>query len=364
MKRPVVAVLIKGLGIGGAEKLVAESARHWDRSSFDYRVAYILPWKDQLVAEMRALDVPVACIGTPRGMSLRTTFRLRRQMSDWEAQLIHAHLPISGVLARLVAAQPVVYTEHNLVTSYRLPTRLANRLTYGHNRAVTAVSGAVAAGIARYPGPEVEVVSNGVAVTIDPAAAREVRRELGVGSDQPLVVHVGNIRPGKGHDTLVDATAALLRHRPDVTVVSVGGEKYSGSLEKLRIRAREAGLEGALRFLGPRRDALAFIAAADVYVNPSEVEGLPVTILEAMALGRPVVATAVGGVPELLEDGENGMVVPPGSPDALAEVIHTILESPDMQSHLGRSGAATVTAEYGLEPMVRAFEDIYRRVLA
>lgn len=359
-----MAVLIKGLGIGGAEKLVAESARHWDRSSFDYRVAYILPWKDQLVAELRALDVPVTCIGTPRGMGLRTIFRLRRQISDWKAQLIHAHLPMSGILARLVVPQPVVYTEHNLVTSYRLPTRLANRLTYGHNRAVTAVSAAVAAGVTRYSGPEVEVVTNGVAVTVDASAAREVRRELGVGSDRPLVVHVGNVRPGKGHDILVDATAALLRHRPDVIVVSVGGEKYSGSLEKLRIRAREAGLEGALRFLGPRRDALAFIAAADVYVNPSEVEGLPVTILEAMALGRPVVATAVGGVPELLKDGENGIVVPPRCPDALADVIHEILESPGMQAHLGRAAAATVSAEYGLEPMVREFEAIYRRVLA
>lgn len=359
-----MAVLIKGLGIGGAEKLIVESARHWDRSSFDYRVAYILPWKDQLVAEMRALDVPVACIGTPRGLGLRTIIRLRRQIRDWNAHLIHAHLPMSGILARLVVTQPVVYTEHNLVTSYRLPTRLANRLTYGRNRAVTAVSAAVAAGVAGHPGPEVEIVSNGVAVTVDPAAAREVRRELGIGSDRPLIVHVGNVRPGKGHDTLVDATAALLRRRPDVTVVSVGGEKYSGSLDMLRIRAREAGLEGALRFLGPRRDALAFIAAADVYVNPSEVEGLPVTILEAMALGRPVVATAVGGVPELVEDRENGMVVPPGSPDALAEVIHELLESPGMQAHLGRAAAATVTAEYGLEPMVRAFEDIYRRVLA
>lgn len=364
MTRPVVAVVIKGLGLGGAEKLIAESARYWDRSCFDYRVAYFLPWKDQLVADMRALDIPVACIGPARGVRLRTISRLRRQFRDWEVQLVHAHLPMSGILARLVVSQPVVYTEHNLVTSYRFSTRLANRLTYGRNRAVTAVSPAVAAGVAGYPGPRVEVVANGVAVRVAPTAAREVRRELGIEPDSPLVVHVGNIRPGKGHDILVDATAALLRDRPDVTVVSVGGEKYSGDLARLHTRVRDAELEGALRFLGPRRDALAFIAAADVYVNPSEVEGLPVAILEAMALGRPVVATGVGGVPELLTDGENGVLVPAGYPKALAEAINELLGSPRMQAQMGKSAAATVAAGYGLEPMVRAFEDIYRRVLA
>ncbi len=361
--RPVVVVVVKGLGIGGAEKLISEGARHWDRSAFDYRVAYVLPWKDQLVADLEALDVPVTCVGSPRGLTPRAALALRRALKVWNTALVHAHLPTAGVLARLVTPRPVVYTEHNLVWSYRAPTRLFNRLTYGRNAAVTAVSDAVAATVASYPGPAVEVVPNGVSVAVEPAARDGARLELGLGADDSLVVHVGNIRPGKGHDMLIEFAGALLAHRPKATVVSVGGEKYPGGLDQLRSAAEEAGLNGRLRFLGRRSDALSFIAAADVYVNPADFEGLPVTILEAMALGRPVVATAVGGVPALISDGVNGRLVPPRSPRALVDAVADLLDDPGTAGRIGAAGADTVAAEYGLESMVRAFEDIYRSVL-
>lgn len=363
MNRPVVTVLVKGLGIGGAEKLISEGARYWSRDAFDYRVAYILPWKNQLVDELTELDVPVTCIGSSRGMTPGSMPRLRRLVRAPGPGLIHAHLPWAAILARVVSPKPVVYTEHNLPSAYRYPTRLANRLTYWRNHAVTAVSPAVAARVRRYPGPRVEVVPNGVSVAVSDSSANEVRRELGLTPSQPLVVHVGNIRPGKGHEVLVRTSAALAQTRSDVTVVSVGGEKYPGGLERLKSHVAQQGLNGTLRFIGPRRDALSFIAAADVYVNPADVEGLPVTILEAMALGRPVVATSVGGVASLIQNGANGFLIPPGSPAALAEAITALLDDPATRRRVGAAGAATVAANYNLESMVRAFEDIYRRVL-
>ena len=362
-RRPVVVILIKGLGIGGAEKLISEGARVWDRSSFDYRVAYALPWKDQLVGEIERLSVPVRCIGTRHGVTPSVFPRFRRLLAEWRADLVHAHLPVAGILARIASKVPVVYTEHNLAWSYRLPTRTMNRLTYRRNDAVTAVSQAVADTISGYPGPPAAVVTNGVAVAVDSRARSRARSELGLKDDDPLVVHVGNIRPGKGHDVLVDA-AALLRHRGiGVSVVSIGVEKNEGDLRRLQNRVSEAGLDGRVRFLGRRPDALAFIAAADVYVNPAEIEGLPVTILEAMALGRPVVATAVGGIPAVVRDGITGLTVGPGRPDKLADAIATLLDQPGEAHRLAEAGSRLVVAEYGLEPMVRAFEAIYRQVL-
>jgi glycosyltransferase involved in cell wall biosynthesis len=363
-QRPVVLVVIKGLGIGGAEKLISEGARHWDRSRFDYRVAYVLPWKDQLVAELETLGTPVDCLGTRRGLTPTVAWRLRRLIRDSGAGLVHAHLPTAGILARVVSSVPVIYTEHNLAHSYRWATRVANRLTYRRNRAVTAVSEAVAATVAGYAGPEVEVVPNGVAVAVDSEASSRARDELGLGPDDPLVVHVGNIRPGKGHDLLIEATATLVEHRPDVMVVSIGGEKYPGSLDRLRKAASNRGLNGRLKFLGRRPDALAFIGAADVYVNPAEIEGLPVTILEAMASGRPVVATAAGGVPSVVRDKETGLLVEPGDAAALARGIERLLADQRLASGLAEAGASLVARDYGLEPMIRAFEDIYRRVLS
>lgn len=363
-RRPVVAVVIKGLGIGGAEKLISEGARHWDRTAFDYRVAYVLPWKDQLVGDLEARDVPVVCVGGSRGFFPVVVVNLRRLLREWNTNLVHAHLPSAGILARMVSPVPVVYTEHNMAFSYRASTRLLNRLTYARNAAITAVSEAVAESVSDYPGPGVETVPNGVALVDDPVAASRARDELDLSLDDELVVHVGNIRPGKGHDMLIDATTELLRLRANVTVVSVGGEKYSGDLERLRQKTRDAGIQNRLRFLGRRPDALSFILAADVYVNPAEFEGLPVTILEAMAAGRPVVATAVGGVPSVVQDRRNGRLVPAGSPQALANAIAEVLSSPEQAQRMGRAAAETVVEEYGLEPMIRRFEDIYRRLLS
>ena len=362
-RRPVVVVVVKGLGIGGAEKLISEGARFWDRDGFDYRVAYFLPWKDQLVADLEGLEVPVRCIGSTRGATPSTLFRLSRLLDEWQADLVHAHLPVAGIFARIASRVPVIYTEHNLAWSYRLLTRTVNRWTYRRNRAVTAVSNAVADTISEYPGPTASVVVNGVEVAVDPDARFRARAELGLEDGDPLVVHVGNIRPGKGHDVLVDAAALLRARGVIVTVVSIGVEKNAGDLRRVRARVTEAGLDGCFRFLGRRPDALAFVAAADVYVNPAEIEGLPVTILEAMALGRPVVATAVGGVPAVVKNGVTGLAVEPARPDRLADAIERLLEHPADAHRMAEAGSRLVAEEYGLERMVRAFENLYRAIL-
>ncbi len=363
MPAPVVLVLIKGLGIGGAERLISEGARFWDRHAFDYRVAYLLPWKDQLVSDLEALDVPVRCLSGGHGLGPSSGLRVRRHISDTGASLVHAHLPSAGIIARTASPVPVVYTEHNLAHSYRAVTRFANRLTYRRNRAVTAVSEAVADTVRGYPGPPVEIVPNGVTVGTVPERSAAVRTELGMGPDQPLVVHVGNIRPGKGHDLLMEAAERLAVTRPDAVVVSIGGEKHPGDLDRLRDRMVARGLDGRLRFLGRRTDALAFIAAADVYVNPAAVEGLPVTILEALALRRPVVATAVGGVPSVIVNEKTGLLVEPGDATGLAAGIERLLTDHRLASDVAAAGSELVDREYGLERMIRTYEDIYRRVL-
>jgi glycosyltransferase involved in cell wall biosynthesis len=357
-----VLVLIKGLGMGGAEQLIVESARVWDRHSFEHRVAYVLPWKDQLVPALRAEGIGVECIGGTRGgMGPRTWLRLRRLVAEFDPAVVHAHLPSTGILARLVGGRPVVYTEHNVASSYRFPTATLNRLTYGRNAAVGAVSQAVAESLTGFPGAAATVIPNGVAVDADPAAVAAVRTELGIPAERPLVVHVGNIRPHKGHATLVAATRELIGRIPDVLVVSVGGEKNPGDLARMESLAAEAGVTDHIRFLGRRDDARSFIAAADLFVNPADVEGLPLVVLEALALGRPVVATAVGGVPSVVIDGETGRLVPPGQPSALAATVADLLSDPGAPE-MAAAGAARVRRQFGAEAMVRAYEDIYRRV--
>lgn len=360
--KPTVLVLIKGLGIGGAEKLISDGAEFWDRERFDYRVAFVLPWKDQVVPDLEALGIPVRCIGGAKGMSPAVPGRLRATVAEWGVDLVHAHLPTTGILGRVSGGVPVVYTEHNVVGSYRRPTRLVNRLTYGRNAAVIAVSNAVADSLGGHPGPVVEVIENGVSARRDPQAAAAARAELGVGDDRTLIVHVGNIRPHKGHANLTAAVARLAVTHPDVLVASIGGEKEEGDLARVRQGAVNAGVTEHLRFLGRRPDARAFTEAADIYVNPADFEGLPVSILEAMALERPIVATEVGGVPSIIREG-TGVLVPPKDPAALATAIAGLIDDPARAAVLGKGARELVEQDFGLEQMIRRTEAVYDRVL-
>ncbi|HJQ91911.1 MAG TPA: glycosyltransferase [Acidimicrobiia bacterium] len=352
-----VLVLIKGLGLGGAEILVAEAAPLWDRSRFEYRVAYMLPWKDQLVAALHDAEVPVDALDWRRPPGLRAAVRLRRLARRWQPDIVHSHLPAAGLLARLsLRDRTHVYTEHNLVTSYRPITRLLNRATYARNRAVIAVSQAVADDITGHSGPLVRVIPNGVSMAS--ALDGGARAELGLGSGDRLVVHVGNIRPHKGHATLVAAARLLVNWHPNVTVVSVGGEKHAGDLKRMRKLAADSGLGDHMRFLGRRSDARSFLAAADVVVNPADVEGLPVSLLEALALARPVVATAVGGVPTVIRHEVTGLLVRPGEPVELASALERALTAPDA-AYWGQEGARLVNRDFGLDRMVRQYESLY-----
>lgn len=356
-------VAIKGLGIGGAERLISEGARFWDRSSFDYHVVYALPWKDQLVPDLERLRVPTHSIGGRRGMTPLSMGSLRELIRELGADLVHAHLPMMGVLTRVGSPVPVVYTEHNLTGSYRFASRMLNRFTYGRNSAVAAVSHEVAASLAGYPGPEPVVIPNGVRCEVSDAEAASARVELGLTETDPLVVHVGNIRPHKGHETLIDTAALIATRAPKVRIVSIGGEKHPGDLERVRKRASERGVGDSLVFMGRRPDAPRFIAAADVFVNPSDVEGLPVTVLEAMALGTPVVATAVGGVRSIVAHRSTGLLVDPGDGPALADAVMSVIENPGEARDYARRARKLVDEEYGLERMVRDYEALYRRVL-
>lgn len=361
--RAPVLVAIKGLGIGGAEKLISEAAPLWDRRQFAYHVAYFVPWKDQLVSEVRGHDVPVTFVGGRRGMGPGSAASLRRLSAEIGAALVHVHSPAVAVLARLTLDVPIVYTEHNLASSYRQPTRTLNRLTYARNAAVIAVSEAVADSLGGFPGPAPRVIRNGVSCSVTGDERSAVRHELGITDDRPLIVHVGNIRPHKGHRNLLAAAQLLRETVHDALIVSIGVEKHDGDLDALRREADQSNVSGSVRFLGRRPDARAFLAAADVVVNPSDVEGLPIAVLEAMALARPIAATGVGGVPAVIRDGETGRLVPAADPVALADAIGDLLSDRQLARQLGHAARDLVEQDFSLTAMVRNVEEVYREVL-
>ncbi|OKJ05249.1 glycosyltransferase [Kitasatospora sp. CB01950] len=352
--------LAKGLGRGGAEQLLLNCARHVDRSRFAVEVAYVLPHKDALAPALEAAGVPVHCLGG--APARRWPLRLRALLAERRYDLVHTHMPVPAVAARLLTVgrgTRLVHTEHNLWERYRLPTRWANALTYGRNDAVVAVSHAVAAGIGRRrPGDWLTVVHHGPDLgdaPSGPAARHAARAELGLPDDALVIGTVGNLTAKKDQATLLAAFALLRRAHPNARLVLVG----SGPLEA---RLRQLAGEGVL-FAGSRGDVPALLPGWDVFCLSSRQEGLPVALMEAMTSGLPSVVTRVGGMPEVLDDGAEGRLVPPDDPAQLAAALEELASDAGLRGRMG-AAARERSKSFDVAGAQRAVERVYARVLA
>jgi len=382
--KPKVLVLIKGLGLGGAERLLVDSLPFLDRSRFDYHVAYLLPWKRFLVPELESAGIPVHCLGGMWNSSEGS------QASSWEAvallpqalrrllmlqrrerfDVIQADLPVAGILARVagrLSSVPVVYTEHNLQERYHSVTRWANAATYAWNRRVLAVSGEVAESIGRRGLVErtrVVTLMNGVPVEqvrAEAAQGHDVRRELNIPEDHLVVGTVAVLRSQKRLTDWFQVAARVAAERPHVTFLLVGG----GPLEaEVRTLVESLGLSPRVRMPGFRADGRRLMGTMDVFLMTSEFEGLPIALLEAMTLGKPVVSTRVGGIPEVVETGVTGLLAPVGALDELTSSVTRLLDDASLRTRLGAAGAAKVESEYHVQRRVRAIENLYDEVLA
>lgn len=362
--------LAKGLGLGGTERLMAGSLRHLDASRFQVEVAYVLPWKDALVPAVEAEGVRVHCLGRGRYPVVTSIRRLRRLLRDGAFDIVHTHMPQPAVAARLLLGghrrPALVHTEHNLWERYRWLTRQSNALTYGRNRAVIAVSEAVARSVtprwASMPRP-VEVVLHGVDHTAfaGGAGARSpARARLGIDPDALVVGSVGNFTAKKDQKVLLSAIAHLVPSHPGLRLVLIG----SGPLEKeLRAHAHDLGVGAVVTFTGARQDVPEILPGFDVFALSSRHEGLPIALLEAMASGLPCVATRVGGTPEVVDDGVEGFLVEPGDAALLAGTLGKLLDDPVLRREMGER-ASRRSRQYGLERAVRRTQDIYDEVLA
>ena len=368
--RPIhVLWLIKGLGPGGAEQLLVNQARARDRDGFVVHAAYLVPVKRHLVPALEAEGVGVTALDAPREWDPRWAWRLRTLLQDRSIDVVHVHSPYVAAVARLVVrmlprrSRPaVVYTEHNRWPRHRPLTRWANRLTIGLDDVDLAVSEDVRRSMPARVAARTVVVVHGIDVTRVRARADErpqARAALGVADDELVVGIVANLRREKGYEVLLAAASQVARAHPRsrIHVVAVG----QGPLEPT-LRERVAGdpdLHGRVELLGYQPDALAVAAAFDLFTLASFHEGLPVALMEALALGLPVVATRAGGIPEMVTDGVEGLLVPVGDPVALAEGWLRLERDPELRARLADAASARSDA-FAIEPAVRTIEGHYR----
>jgi glycosyltransferase involved in cell wall biosynthesis len=322
--------VIKGLGPGGAERLLVTLAQVRDRSEIEYEVAYLLSRKQHLVPTLEGSGVATHLVGSGRHGGVLWPRRLRRLIVSGRFDVVHTHSPalasVARLLVRTMRRRPVtVYTEHNHWQAYGQVTRRINKATHGLDDQTYAVSHAVLGSI-EPPSrrADVDVLIHGIdrdeLTSIRPRA--DVRRGLAIPDADRIVITVANIRPQKNYPDLLSAAERVLAERDDVHFVAVG---QGPLLESTRDDVRRRGISDRFQMLGLRDDIFDLLGAADAFVLASVWEGFPIAVMEAMSMGLPCVATRVGGVPDAIDDGVEGLLVEPRDPAGLADALLWLL---------------------------------------
>lgn len=365
-----VVHVIKSLGLGGAERLLVDGARVAPSVGMRHEVVSFLPWKDALIPALEEVGAPVTVI--PRRSSaaiLASSGALARHLRRSGADVVHAHLPIACTVARLasrLAGVPCVTTEHNVIERYHPMTRALALATWPLQRAVVACSDEVKASIERHMphGPPVTVVKNGIAperFVVHADAAGGVRAAQGIAGDAFVVGTVAVHRTQKALDVWLRVAAAVHREIPSARFLVVGDGPLRAALER---QTAELGLLDVVHFPGLQKDPVPWLAAMDVWLSTSVFEGLPLALLEAMAARRAVVATAVGGVPEVIRDGENGRLLRAHDEAGLVDAVLGLARAPaTTREKLGEAAAATVASRFGVERMQRELLDVYGNIV-
>jgi len=362
--------------LGGGQIHVLTLAGALNKDAFDVSVAAGAggPLETEAVRTGHAF-VPIAI---SKSLGAKPVRDIAAVLRERKIDVLHTHGGVAGLFGRRAAGRAgtpvVVHTLHGIhYLHYRNPLvraayiGLERRLAV-RTDAVIVVSEADAAAARRHrlaPADKIRVIRNGIAVlpaekaAAAGAAASELRRVIPSGG--PLVGAVARLHRQKGIIHLVNAAPAILSRVPAAKIAVAGG----GPLEdELRRETKRLGIDRRFLLLGERADAADLAALADVFVLPSLWEGLPLALLEAAALGRPIVASDIDGVREVVRDGETALLVPPGDPARLADAVIRLLEDGDLSARLGARARAEIPGRFTLSGMIEAVERLYLELAA
>jgi len=358
--------LITTLGVGGAEKHLLMLSSGQVQRGHVVQVAY-LKGAGELTTAFESKGVAVTALPGP---ALRLRGQLAGLASDFRPDVLHTHLLKADALGALASiggrTGAVISSKHNderALLSW--PISIAHGLLARRAVRTIALSEHVAQFVARHGRVHPTRIRR-VYYGVDPAALQPrrdrgtVRRELGLPQDAPLLVCVGRLAPQKDHPTLL---AALAQLPPDVMLLVVGGDPFGDGEARLQELARRLGLTERARFLGIRHDVPDLLGASDLFVLPSLWEGLGLVFLEAMAVELPVVASNVSAIPEVIEDGATGWLVPPADPVRLARTIAAALADPQERAARGRRGRQWLDQRFGLPRMIDETLAVYGEAL-
>jgi glycosyltransferase involved in cell wall biosynthesis len=355
---------------GGVEEVVLALLQRLDPSEFRLALAAPQALLDSFAGDLHGIALETEAVQAESWTRRRDVARLSGFIGRLRPHIVNPHLFRSTVVAAPLArwhGAKVVETYHgregwrgSLLRGGFLPDRMMSRFV----DRVIAVSEAARAFLVSdkgYPADKITVVPNGRDLsTFRPGVGRDLlRKELGLDRSVPVVGVVGRLEAQKGHAYLFEAWPSIIAEFPNARLLVVG----DGSLRtRLQTRAQELGVADSVVFAGFRADMPRVLDALDVLALPSLYEGMPLTAIEASAMGRPVVATAVDGTPEVIREARTGRLVPPSDPVALSRAIRSVLRDPLGAARMGRAGRDFVLDRFDLDRQVASTARVYREV--
>ncbi|MEM1964379.1 MAG: glycosyltransferase [Candidatus Caldarchaeum sp.] len=371
----VVFQVIQSLTPGGAERVVVHLLQYHDRTQYQpVCVCLNRPEGTHYEQFVRQLDVPLHFLERRGGFDKNAYRRMNALFREYNPTIVHTHLLGLNYAYPLMLRHrtPVrVHTVHNIAQQElkigkrlsRVVRVLAFRYRLGGVTPV-AVSAEVARTVEKVYGlRQVPTIPNGIDLEQYRSDAQQrlhVRAVSKVEDSAVVIVHVGRFNVQKNHEMLLRAFARLRWAEPTYLWLLGDGEL----MEPMRALARELQIEDRVRFWGIRSDVAAILNASDIFVLPSRWEGLPLSLMEAMAAGLPVVATAVGGVPEIVEHGVSGFLVPNEDEAALVEALQRLIDTPELRRAMGARARARAQERFDARAMTRAYEALYESILA
>jgi len=353
------------MGLGGQEYRVLLEAEGMEKRG--HVVVVAAPTGSQLavIAQERGLQVKTTTSGNRGWMTLVPSYL--RMMKQCEIDVVNTHGSLdswtASIAGRISSRRPIIIrTRHK---STPVSGSLRHRILYGKLPHVVTTTGEAVrqkllTGSRLSPSRVISIPTGVDLVRFHPQPPdAALRKSLGVGSQGPLVGALTFLRPEKGMEVLIEAVRLLKNtiQTLQCLIIGDGGEKL-----KLLARIRELGLEDCVHMVGFRQDIPALLTLLDVVVIPSFEEGIPQSLTQALAMKRPVVASAVGGVPEVVKDGVTGLLVPPRNPTILSEKIAFILNNPSVGARMGQVGRQVIQERYSMEGMLTQTENMYRRL--
>jgi glycosyltransferase involved in cell wall biosynthesis len=361
--------IIKSLGRGGAETLLPESLKLHDQKKFEFHYIYFLPWKDQMVGELKEAGGIVTCFEANNNIRLiRRTSDVIKYCQQHQINLIHCHLPWAGFLGRWVHRRtgiPVLYTEHNKQERYHKITYTLNRLTFKYQTAAIAVSEDVKQSILKNIKPKIPIITvvNGVntlSYQRDEKGGTDIRKLLQISPDALVIGTIAVFRFQKRLVEWLHVFAEVRKKHPEIHGIIVGDGPLKDEILAERDRL---GLSKVVHMAGLQTEVRPYLSAMDVYLMTSMFEGLPIALLEAMSMECAIVSTSAGGIGEVIHDGQEGLLTTVEEWDQLPQKIELLMTDSSKLTQLSNNGRNRVKEAFSMQRMVSQLEELYVQYL-